>query len=515
MTAGTAQWFVYQDNERLGPFTTEELTQKITQAQVTADAFIFAEGFHDWVPAPQVAHFTKLFDGTSPQPKESRPTEATAAPSPETESAEFPQWSVHKQGQTLGPYTNEEIQQKLQDQSIDPTDFIWTEGWADWVRLQDTTEWRGVVEQMGRLPPPATEPIAVVSNHKTSYVDEEEPPLRKVSGMMKGLLILVFVCLIGYAGWMYRDAIMRVAGPMIPQNLKGKLSKSPVAAPSSSGTTPAQQAPQGSQPGKSPMAQGPQLASFMNGLPETGIGSQPLFADYPAVPLKVKQGVTYTVVIYSTSNPVFISQTFTSASAVQLSPVFPQAGAHDAVLLEHAPNGGVAIVAKQSLTVASNQHPVTLSPIPERAELLREKKKKLDEIQRKILSHSSRPLLWAKVQNGLAMDLVNYREHVETCLVQAHFPTACAELGLLYKDQCDLYRAVSLSVLKTPPKRIAAAVGRIPAQILKSYKTVAKQLDGFIDAPKAVESVDQGEIETWLKSLENARLTAPSSAQVQ
>lgn len=45
-----SQWFVYQNNQQLGPFAVDQLVPMITSRMVVQEAFLFKVGWKDWRP---------------------------------------------------------------------------------------------------------------------------------------------------------------------------------------------------------------------------------------------------------------------------------------------------------------------------------------------------------------------------------------------------------------------------------------------------------------------------------
>src|SRR5947209_20598472 len=58
---------------------------------------------------------------------------------------------IHKQGQTLGPYSVEEVQSRIARSELSPADLAWQEGTRDW---QPLTSLIGMGRSNAGLPPP-------------------------------------------------------------------------------------------------------------------------------------------------------------------------------------------------------------------------------------------------------------------------------------------------------------------------------------------------------------------------
>ncbi len=70
-------WYIYQQNQQLGPFTAEQLHQMITIKMIAQDAYLFKVGWKDWRPIEEVGAELGLAipqgeDARSSEEKESR-----------------------------------------------------------------------------------------------------------------------------------------------------------------------------------------------------------------------------------------------------------------------------------------------------------------------------------------------------------------------------------------------------------------------------------------------------------
>ncbi len=54
------KWFVYLGNHHEGPFSLEEIQEKLTQGVISKEGFVWAEGMPDWKPMTQVPDFQVL-----------------------------------------------------------------------------------------------------------------------------------------------------------------------------------------------------------------------------------------------------------------------------------------------------------------------------------------------------------------------------------------------------------------------------------------------------------------------
>lgn len=49
-------WYIYQQNQQLGPFTADQLQQMITIKMIAQDAYLFKVGWKDWRPIEETMH---------------------------------------------------------------------------------------------------------------------------------------------------------------------------------------------------------------------------------------------------------------------------------------------------------------------------------------------------------------------------------------------------------------------------------------------------------------------------
>lgn len=59
-------WYIYQQNQQLGPFTAEQLQQMIAIKMIAQDAYLFKVGWKDWRPIEETAEELGLAANTMP-----------------------------------------------------------------------------------------------------------------------------------------------------------------------------------------------------------------------------------------------------------------------------------------------------------------------------------------------------------------------------------------------------------------------------------------------------------------
>jgi uncharacterized protein (TIGR00266 family) len=61
-------WYIAIGGQQQGPFTTEEVVEKIRSGSVGRDAHVFAQGMANWEPISSRAEFSQAFGGAAPSP---------------------------------------------------------------------------------------------------------------------------------------------------------------------------------------------------------------------------------------------------------------------------------------------------------------------------------------------------------------------------------------------------------------------------------------------------------------
>ena len=79
---GEKKWFVYLGDHHIGPHSMEEISEKMTQGQISAQNFVWAEGMADWRLMGEVSDFSSLLqirgpEKITPSPIESGGSSAT------------------------------------------------------------------------------------------------------------------------------------------------------------------------------------------------------------------------------------------------------------------------------------------------------------------------------------------------------------------------------------------------------------------------------------------------------
>lgn len=76
---------------------------------------------------------------------------------------------IHKDGQRIGPYTIEEIRQRLASGTLSSTDLAWPDGATEWSAIMSLPEFRGS-PRPPPAPPPPPPPSPPISSHRASGI---------------------------------------------------------------------------------------------------------------------------------------------------------------------------------------------------------------------------------------------------------------------------------------------------------------------------------------------------------
>lgn len=121
------------------------------------------------------------------------------------------EWHVHKDGQTLGPYTWEELQTQAESGEINRTDMIWKEGMSEWNPADQVQDLFPAGPAPPPPPPPASDtqappppppasaaPAAHTSDQSTAPTHARRQPREQVMSVRSwlGTLILLYIPLL-------------------------------------------------------------------------------------------------------------------------------------------------------------------------------------------------------------------------------------------------------------------------------------------------------------------------------
>lgn len=128
------KFFVAHEGIQKGPWTFEEISQKLVQKDLEWNDYIYDEKNQDWVMLLEFPAFTLLFNKSFKNPI---PTKSIVSQiDPLRERA----WYILKQDNNYGPFSKFEMIQMLQSKTLFEYDFIWKQGLESWKRLADVKD---------------------------------------------------------------------------------------------------------------------------------------------------------------------------------------------------------------------------------------------------------------------------------------------------------------------------------------------------------------------------------------
>jgi len=116
------KWFVLQDNQISGPFSTEELDGLVTGSRLHVDAMVWWRGMRDWKPA-------KVWSTLRPDLQ-----------APVANSSDVPQWYFENAGQLHGPYSFDEMLPRLIEVDGLQDARVWSSEFSDWKSIFEVPE---------------------------------------------------------------------------------------------------------------------------------------------------------------------------------------------------------------------------------------------------------------------------------------------------------------------------------------------------------------------------------------
>jgi hypothetical protein len=130
------KYFVAHLGIQKGPWTVEEIAEKLTQKSLMWNDYIYDEKNNDWILLLESPHFTNLFNSSF-----QTPIRAAAVPKAPHDPVRDRSWYILKQENNYGPFSQLEMIQMLQSKTLFEFDFIWRHGLDSWKRLAEVPEY--------------------------------------------------------------------------------------------------------------------------------------------------------------------------------------------------------------------------------------------------------------------------------------------------------------------------------------------------------------------------------------
>lgn len=101
------EWYYVKQKESIGPFTYEEMVNMIQNREIGENTYVWKEGMADWT----LIRETEFMDGIK-------------------------NWYYAKDEKTMGPFSQKEMEQMIENHEISGNTYVWQEGMEDWILLK-------------------------------------------------------------------------------------------------------------------------------------------------------------------------------------------------------------------------------------------------------------------------------------------------------------------------------------------------------------------------------------------
>lgn len=130
------KYFVAHLGIQKGPWTIDEIADKLNQKVLMWNDYIYDEKNNDWILLLESPLFTGLFNNSFKTPiRDITPQKVHTDPVRERS------WYILKQENNYGPFSQLEMIQMLQSKTLFEFDFIWRHGLDSWKRLAEVPDY--------------------------------------------------------------------------------------------------------------------------------------------------------------------------------------------------------------------------------------------------------------------------------------------------------------------------------------------------------------------------------------
>ena len=153
-TKSQVEYYVSKGESTFGPWSIEQIVEKLSSADIAATDFIYDDAQGDWIPLMECEALKTLLNRAKPKapppsrglkpsgPLKSIPTahtiEQLSPSSPMNGAPEVvAEWYVLKGANRYGPLTYLGVLRGLQEKTVYDFDFIWKDGMETWMRIAD------------------------------------------------------------------------------------------------------------------------------------------------------------------------------------------------------------------------------------------------------------------------------------------------------------------------------------------------------------------------------------------
>ena len=139
VTPGT-KWKVAVNEKIVGEFTAEQIIQKRQSNEFSDSFFVWKRGMEKWLPINSVKEFSFVEESKT-----------------EKQSLLAELWYLERDGENLGKFSTDEVQQMINNNEITDKCHIWKKGFKDWQLIIDVEAFQFSTVETATGPPPASQ----------------------------------------------------------------------------------------------------------------------------------------------------------------------------------------------------------------------------------------------------------------------------------------------------------------------------------------------------------------------
>lgn len=135
------KFYLSRDGQQLGPWSAEEIKQRLEKKEISWTDYLFDEFSKEWVFLMEHPKFSETFKKLAHAPPSQSPAIVETAP-----IAQETEWFVLKDNNKYGPFKYLELIKMLQERKLYEYDFLWQSQMPHWRRVSEIEDF-----QVGRI----------------------------------------------------------------------------------------------------------------------------------------------------------------------------------------------------------------------------------------------------------------------------------------------------------------------------------------------------------------------------
>lgn len=156
------QWQVKQNEKILGPFSDSQMKKLVATGRVHKKTPVRSADNSIWFTA---GRFPELFPVESPTHSGSAPEAATEYAEVDDKPKSIELWHVGRDGESFGPFTRQQLSDRVRNGWLRPNDLVWKPEYADWKPAKTIK---------GLFPEISQQPIAKARRSQRSFLSAED-----------------------------------------------------------------------------------------------------------------------------------------------------------------------------------------------------------------------------------------------------------------------------------------------------------------------------------------------------